>query len=45
MLDSPATHLSEVTIALRLVLAAAFGAVIGYERERLDRRLGCGPTC
>jgi putative Mg2+ transporter-C (MgtC) family protein len=40
VLDSPATHLSEVTIALRLVLAAAFGAVIGYERERLDRPAG-----
>jgi putative Mg2+ transporter-C (MgtC) family protein len=40
MPDSPATHLSEVTIALRLLLAAVFGAVIGYERERLDRPAG-----
>jgi putative Mg2+ transporter-C (MgtC) family protein len=40
VLDSPATHLAEVTIAVRLVLAAAFGAVIGYERERLDRPAG-----
>jgi putative Mg2+ transporter-C (MgtC) family protein len=38
--DSLATNLSEPVIALRLFMAVALGAAIGYERERLDRPAG-----
>ena len=37
MLDSVSAGLSELVIALRLVLAAGLGGVIGFERERRDR--------
>lgn len=38
--DSPYTHLSETEIAIRLLLATLFGAVVGFERELRDRPAG-----
>lgn len=40
MPDSLATHLPESTIAIRLVVAAVLGALIGIEREMRDRPAG-----
>jgi len=40
MPDSLTTHLPESTIALRLVVAALLGALIGLEREMRDRPAG-----
>jgi putative Mg2+ transporter-C (MgtC) family protein len=40
LLDSSYTHFAETEIALRLVLATAFGAVVGFERELRDRPAG-----
>lgn len=40
MPDSLTTHLPEVTILIRLLVAAALGAVIGLERELRDRPAG-----
>jgi putative Mg2+ transporter-C (MgtC) family protein len=40
MFDPVNTELSEGVIALRLMLAIALGAVIGYEREQLARPAG-----
>lgn len=38
--DSSYTHLTEAEIALRLVLATVFGALVGFERELRDRPAG-----
>lgn len=40
MFDPLSTSLSEGVIAMRLLLAVALGAVIGFEREQLDRPAG-----
>jgi len=40
MFDVDNTSLSEVTMALRLLLAVGLGAVIGFEREQLERPAG-----
>jgi putative Mg2+ transporter-C (MgtC) family protein len=40
MPDSLSTAIPEGVIALRLLLAAVLGGVIGFERERLDRPAG-----
>ena len=40
LLDSLNTTHSELVIAVRLVLAAGLGAVVGWERERRDRAAG-----
>jgi putative Mg2+ transporter-C (MgtC) family protein len=40
MFDVDNTTLSEMTMGLRLLLAMALGAVIGFEREQLDRPAG-----
>jgi putative Mg2+ transporter-C (MgtC) family protein len=40
MFDPDNTTLSEGVIAARLLLAVGLGAVIGFERERLDRPAG-----
>lgn len=40
MPDSLTTHLPESTIALRLIVAAVLGALIGVEREMRDRPAG-----
>ena len=37
--------LSNLELVMRLVLAAALGSVIGFERERLSWRPACGRTC
>ncbi len=39
-LDSSFTHFQETDIALRLLIATAFGAVVGFEREVRDRPAG-----
>jgi putative Mg2+ transporter-C (MgtC) family protein len=39
-LDSSSTQLSEVDIALRLIMAAVLGGVIGLDRELRDRPAG-----
>ena len=38
--DSSHTHLAETEIAVRLLLAAGFGALVGFERELRDRPAG-----
>jgi putative Mg2+ transporter-C (MgtC) family protein len=38
--DSPHTHTPELEIALRLIMAALFGGVLGIEREMRDRPAG-----
>ena len=40
MFDPVVTSLSEGVIAMRLLLAVALGAVIGFEREQLSRPAG-----
>ena len=40
MFDTDNTAFSEMTIALRLLLAIGLGAVIGFEREQLARPAG-----
>ncbi len=40
MFDALSTSLSEGVIAMRLLLAVALGAVIGFEREQLARPAG-----
>lgn len=40
MLDSFNTVLAELVIVGRLILAAALGAIVGFERERRDRAAG-----
>ena len=44
-IDSSSTQGHEVEIALRLLLAALFGAVIGLEREMRDRPRVCAHIC
>jgi putative Mg2+ transporter-C (MgtC) family protein len=38
--DSSYTHLAETEIAIRLILATVFGALVGFERELRDRPAG-----
>lgn len=38
--DSPHTHFAESEIAIRLILATFFGALVGFERELRDRPAG-----
>lgn len=39
-LEAARTHIPEYEIAFRLIVAALFGAAIGYEREMRDRPAG-----
>jgi len=40
LIENPSTHFPEIEVALRLILACIFGAVVGFERELKQRAAG-----